>query len=54
MYKVIREFIDKETMDKQSVGSDYTPTSDKRAKELMEKGFIKEIKPKKGKKSGKS
>jgi hypothetical protein len=48
MFKVINDFIDKETMEKHIVGSDYTPSSAKRGKELIEKGFIKEVvKPKK-------
>lgn len=44
MYKVIKAFIDKETMQEKVINSAYTPSSPKRAKELVEKGFIVEEK----------
>jgi hypothetical protein len=52
VYKVIKNFIDKETMKKHITDSEYTPSSAKRGKELVELGYLKEIKkkPKKGEK----
>lgn len=55
MHKVIKNFIDLETNKKYLKDDEYSPSSQKRGKELVKKGFILEVeKPKKEKKSDKS
>lgn len=44
MYKVIKNFIDKETSKKYLAEAEHKPTSAKRGNELVSKGFLKEIK----------
>lgn len=43
-YVVIKVFIDKETMKRHDAESEYTPSSKERGNELVELGYIKEIK----------
>jgi hypothetical protein len=42
-YQVLKNFIDKNSKKKHEEGSDYTPSSKKRGKELVDLGYLQEI-----------
>ncbi|MGG3798983.1 hypothetical protein [Metabacillus fastidiosus] len=44
-YKVLKAFIDKNTKKEYGIDSDYSTTSEKRANELIEMGFLEALKP---------
>lgn len=55
MYKVIKTFVDRETKVRYEIDTEYTPSSEERARELVEKGFIKKVnKPRRNRRSDES